>query len=279
MKNPLAVQCQKTIFIMVQNKAVKSLFAIAFWLFVWQVAANVVGHRILLPSPIQTIKALFQLLPTSGFWLRVGFSLLKIAQGFALATVCGLAMAVATALCSMVEILFNPLVLLAKATPVASFIILALIWMPSSQLPVFISFLMVLPIIYTSVLQGIRQTDIQLLEMAKVFHIPFWRQIRAIYIPQVFPYFYSACSVSLGLAWKSGIAAEVIGLPHNTIGEALYEAKVFLSTDEMFAWTAIVVLTSVIFEKLVLKLLKQAVKIQEQEQQNADNSNQPKQTI
>lgn len=279
MKNPLVVQCQKMIFIMVQNKAIKSIFAIVFWLVVWQIAANWVGHTILLPSPIQTIKALVQLLPTSSFWLRVGFSLFKIAQGFVLATICGLGMAVAASIWSMVEILFNPLVLLAKATPVASFIILALIWMPSSQLPIFISFLMVLPIIYTSVLQGVRQTDIQLLEMAKVFRVPFWRQVKAIYIPQVFPYFYSACSVSLGLAWKSGIAAEVIGLPHNTIGEALYEAKVFLSTDEMFAWTAVVVLTSVMFEKLVLKLLKQAVNIQEQEQQNADNNNQSNQTI
>ncbi len=197
-----------------------------------------------------------------------------IAQGFFAAMVAGLLMAAAASVWAVAEILFNPLVLLAKTTPVASFIILALIWLPSSQLPIFISFLMVLPVIYTAVLQGIRQRDKELLEMARVFRIPFLRRLKAIYLPQVFPYFYSACSVALGLAWKSGIAAEVIGLPQNTIGEALYEAKVFLATDEMFAWTAVVVLTSMMFEKLILKLLRLTVRTQRQRGSYGDNSNQ-----
>ena len=115
---------------------------------------------------------------------------------------------------------------------------------------------MVLPIVYAATLQGIRQTDRQLLEMAKVFRLSLARQIRAIYLPGAFPYFSSACSAALGLAWKSGIAAEVIGLPEGSLGEALYQAKIFLVTDEMFAWTLTVILASMAFEKLVMLVLR-----------------------
>ncbi len=229
--------------------------AVVFWLVIWQLAAQRVGYAILLPSPLQTLQALFRLMPTPNFWLRVGISLLGIAQGFLLAALLAVLLASCASACEAVNVLLQPLVLLAKATPVASFVILALIWMPSAKLPIFISFLMVFPVLYTAVLQGIRQTDPQLLEMAKVFRIPLHRKIKAIYLPAVYPYFYSAASVALGLAWKSGIAAEVIGLPRNTVGEALYQAKVLLTTDEMFAWTAVAVLASVVAERVVLWLL------------------------
>lgn len=233
----------------------KQLLAVAFWLAVWQLTAQQVGYAILLPSPLQTVQALFRLVPTGGFWLRVGVSLFGIAQGFLLAASLAVLLGACASRYDMVRILLQPLVLLSKATPVASFVILALIWMPSARLPVLISFLMVFPVLYTAVLQGIRQTDPQLLEMAKVFRIPLHKRIWAIYFPSVYPYFYSACSVALGLAWKSGIAAEVIGLPRNTVGEALYQAKVLLQTDEMFAWTAVAVLASMVVERVVLRLL------------------------
>lgn len=98
--------------------------------------------------------------------------------------------------------LIRPLMQLIKAVPVASFIILALLWVRSANLAVLISFLMVLPVVYTAVLEGIQQTDRQLLEMAKVFRIPFSRALGAIWLPQVWPYFVQSCTVGMGLAWK-----------------------------------------------------------------------------
>ncbi len=115
---------------------------------------------------------------------------------------------------------------------------------------------MVLPVIYTNVLQGIDGADPKLLEMASVFRMPFFRKVRYIYIPSVLPALVSAASVSLGFCWKSGIAAEVIGLPTGSIGEKLYEAKLYLMTGELFAWTAVIVLVSVVFEKLVMLLIR-----------------------
>ena len=131
---------------------------------------------------------------------------------------------------------------LVKATPVASFIILALVWVRGSSLSVLISFLMVLPVLYGAVRTGIRAADPQLLEMAKVFRLPLGRRLRAVWLPAVLPAFRQGCSVALGICWKSGVAAEVIGLPNGSIGDALYRAKITLSTGELFAWTFVIIL-------------------------------------
>ena len=145
-----------------------------------------------------------------------------------------------------------------RSVPVASFIILALIWFSSENLSVLISFLMVLPVIYVNVLGGIRCVDRQLLEMAQVFRIPKIRVVRYIYVPQVMPYFYTACSVSLGMCWKAGVAAEVIGMPKGSVGERLQQAKVYLDTPDLFAWTLVIVAASLVFEKAVLSVVRRA---------------------
>ena len=137
--------------------------------------------------------------------------------------------------------------------PVASFIILALVWLESRQLPLFIAALMAFPVVYRNVLEGIRGTSRELLEMARVFRVPFSRRLRGVDLPQVLPYFRAAADTALGLSWKAGTAAEVIGLCSGTIGERLYTAKVYFQTADLFAWTAVIVLLSVLFERLFLR--------------------------
>ena len=151
--------------------------------------------------------------------------------------------------------LLAPLVAVVKAVPVVSFIILALVWLDSRSLPLFISALMVFPPVYLNVLAGIAAADVKLLEMARVFRVPLGRRLTGIYLPAVLPYFRSAVSLALGLCWKAGAAAEVIGLPSGTIGERLYTAKVYFQTPDLFAWTAVIVAVSVLFEKLFLALV------------------------
>ncbi len=248
---------------------IKGAAAVVFWILVWQLivmildkkSGNSMGGNLLVASPLETVKTLFVLVQTPEFWKAVGYSFAKIASGFFLALGAGVLCAVLASAFGVVRALLNPVLRLIKAVPVASFIILALFWLSSSKnLSVLISFLMVLPVIYTNVLQGIESTDRELLEMASVFRISVGKRIRYIYIPAVMPYFVSACSVGLGFCFKSGIAAEIIGLPANSIGERLYEAKLYLLTEELFAWTAVIVLVSVVFEKAVMLLVKAAAK-------------------
>ena len=235
------------------------LWAVAFWLLVWQVGSMVLDRtmqvNLLLPSPVTALLRLGELALTAAFWHSVGQSFLRIIGGFLLSCLTASLLAVPASRWNRVRELMGPLVATVKAVPVASFIILALFWLNSRSLALFISFLMVFPPVYLNVLEGISQTDKKLLEMARVFRVPLWRRIRGIYLPAVMPYFRTAVSLGLGLCWKAGVAAEVIGLPTGSVGEQLYNAKVYFMTGDLFAWTAVIVVVSVLFEKLFLRLV------------------------
>ena len=233
--------------------------AVVFWLAVWQLAAAAIGQEVFLVSPLQAAGTLVQLLPQPDFWQRVGFSAGHILLGFLLGAVCSVVCSVAAERWVWVDALLSPVMQLVKATPVASFIILALVWVSGKSLSILISFLMVLPVLYGAVRTGIESADPQLLEMARVFRLPLARRVKAIWLPAVLPAFRQGCSVALGICWKSGVAAEVIGLPDGSIGDALYRAKITLSTGELFAWTFVIILLSAAFEKLFLALLDNAV--------------------
>ena len=233
--------------------------AVVFWLAVWQLAAAAIGQEVFLVSPLQAAGTLVQLLPQPDFWQRVGFSAGHILLGFLLGAVCSVVCSVAAERWVWVDALLSPVMQLVKATPVASFIILALVWVSGKSLSILISFLMVLPVLYGAVRTGIESADPQLPEMARVFRLPLARRVKAIWLPAVLPAFRQGCSVALGICWKSGVAAEVIGLPDGSIGDALYRAKITLSTGELFAWTFVIILLSAAFEKLFLALLDKAV--------------------
>ncbi len=240
-----------------RNKRIIEKFAaVVFALVVWQVAAMLIGERLFLVTPITVVKRLFSLLTEADFFSTITFSFLRIVLGFFLGFIIGIFMAILAGRFRIFKIIFWPYMVTIKSVPVASFIILCLIWLTSSTLSVFISFLMVLPVIYTNILQGLETTDNKLLEMAQVFRVGWFKKLKYIYLPQIKPYLISACSVALGLAWKSGIAAEVIGITFGSIGEKLYESKIYYSTADLFAWTVIIVLLSVAFEKIVLFLIK-----------------------
>ena len=200
-----------------------------------------------------------ELIVTADFWKSVGFSFGRIILGFMLALVLGTVLAALSYAFFMVEILLDPLLTVIKATPVASFIILCLIWIPSRNLSVFISFLMVLPVVYTNLLEGLRQTDQQLLEMADSFGAGIQKKVEFVYLSQIMPYAATACKLGLGLCWKAGVAAEVIGIPTGSIGEKLYKAKVYLETPDLFAWTIVIIFVSMGFEKIFMMALRKVI--------------------
>ncbi len=243
--------------IMVNNTDEKiKLWAIAVALLAWQLVAMIINQPILIVSPINVLIKLFSLVQTQSFWSAVGVSSIRIIGGFLSGMFFAVALAIPASRFSIVREFLAPFMITVRSIPVASFVILALIWFSSQRLAVLISFLMVLPIIYTNVLEGIRRTDKDLLEMAKVFKMTPLKTIRYIYFFQVYPFLISAVKISLGLSWKSGVAAEVIGTPNNSIGENLFAAKIFLDTSSLLSWTVVIVIISTFFEKLFLLALQ-----------------------
>ena len=234
-----------------RNRIIRVL-AVAFWIAVWQGVSLAVGSEILVASPARTFGALLSLLREGAFYRAVLGSLMRICAGFALALALGIALGALSFAVGWVRALLHPVVSVVKATPVASFVILALIWISSKNLSIFISFLMVFPIMYENMLAGLESADPKLLEMGRVFQLSRLSRIRAIYLPAAYPFLLSAARLSLGMCWKSGIAAEVIGQPRQSIGAELNQAKLFFNTPDLFAWTVTIIVVSVVFERLVL---------------------------
>ena len=232
------------------------LWAVLLWLLVWQAASMALDSDILLVSPLRVIATLLALLPTARFWASLLGSMARILGGFFLAAALGTLLAALAARFKRVEEWLAPPVLAMKTVPVASFVILALIWFGSRNLSVFIALVMVFPVIYTNVLAGLRSADSQLLEMARAFRVPWRRQLHSILLPAVEPFLLAGCAAALGMSWKAGVAAEVIGVVAGSLGERLYDAKIYLQTADLLAWTAVIVALSALFERAVLALLR-----------------------
>ena len=235
---------------MVEKK--NGLWAAAVWLLLWQGASMALGQPLLLPSPLRVLGCLWGLVRTAGYWSALALSSGRILGGFLAASALAAGLAALSARFVPVRQLLRPAVAAVKAVPVASFIILVYLWLPGRWLTGFISALMVFPPVYLNLLEGFARRDRQLFEMARVFRVPWGRRFCQLDLPQLLPYLRSAVSLGLGLCWKAGVAAEVIGVVRGSLGERLYESKIYFEMPELFAWTVSIVLLSALFEKLAM---------------------------
>lgn len=224
------------------------LLPVLFWLGVWQLAAAAVGQELLLPGPAAVGRRLLELAAGAVFWQTALASLLRIFGGLLLGVALGALLAGLTAWVPLLDWVLTPAVKVVRATPVASFILLVYLWVERGRVPGLISALMVLPVVWGNVTRGIAETDPQLLELARAYGFGRGRTLRRIYIPSVLPYFASGCRTALGLAWKAGVAAEVLCQPRLAIGTQVYRAKITLETPDLFAWTAVVIALSFLLE-------------------------------
>lgn len=235
-----------------------SLGAILFWLALWALLSRAVGQELLLPSPLQVLRRLLCLAQTADFWRMTARSILRVLCGLVSALLLGTLLAVLSHRSRLAGALLSPLMTLVKSTPVASFIVLALIWLGRGLVPVFITGLIVLPVVWANLTAALKQIDPQLKELAQVYALPRGRVLRRITIPSVLPAFRASLCSALGLGWKAGIAAEVLTVPRDSIGRMIYESKLYLETTELFAWTVTVVLLSLLIERLLLRLVSQS---------------------
>ena len=236
-----------------KSKGWNKLPVLLFWLAVWEAVALIAGNAVLVASPVETFREFLRLLGESSFYFSLGKSILRIGGGFAAGLFCAAFLAFLAYRIPFVESLFTPLMRFLLAVPVASFAVLLLIWWGASFLSAAVSFLVVLPQFYVSFTEGMKSLDKKMLQMAEVYRLPGFSRFFYVYRPALKPFLYSSMKISLGMCWKSGVAAEVIGLPDFSIGEGLYFSKITLNTAGVFAWTGVIILLSILFEKLVLK--------------------------
>ena len=226
-----------------------------FWLAVWQLAALVIGNPILLASPVAVFQALLRLVPTWGFWASLGATAARILVGLVLGMALGVALAAVTHLSRIADHVFTPAVKALQAVPVAAFAILVLIWSGPTILTAAVVVVMTLPVAFLAVRAGLAARDPELIEVAQVFGATRMQRLRAVAVPAVLPFLFAATQTAIGLAWKAGVSAEVIGLPRGSVGERLYFTRLTLATDELLAWTLVIVAASLVVERSVRALL------------------------
>ena len=234
---------------------IRKAFVLVFWLAVWEAAALLIGRELLVVSPLRVAVRLFELSVTAKFWMVTAMSLLRVMSGFLIGNVSGIIIAALTFRIKPLHNLLAPLLTVIRVTPIASFIILALVWMKNGVVPVFISFLIVLPIIWSGVSAGLGAVDRQLYETAVMYGFSTGKLIFKLYIPSVMPFYKTASINAVGLAWKTGVAAEVLCTPVFSIGRQIYESKLYLETADLFAWTAALIIISLIIEHLIKKVV------------------------
>ena len=233
------------------TKFIKLLLPLLFWVGLWALAAQAVGKPFLLPSPLLTAKTLLAQAALPAFWQKTGMTLLRMTAGYLLGVALGAVSGVLTHFSSTVSALLSPVMRLLRATPVASFILLLLLWVGTTWVPVVTAAMMVIPIVWGNVEKGLESTDPQLLELTTAYRFTAGKKLRLLYIPSVLPFFAAAAKIAIGLAWKAGVAAEVLCVPKLAIGTEIYRSKLYLETPALFAWTAVVILFSFLIEKLV----------------------------
>ena len=242
------------------KKIIKYSVIALLWLGIWQIIAMAVGKELLFPTPWAVLVRLGELMLTADFYKTVGYSLLRILIGMIIGTLIGALGGLLTAFSRLARDFFAPLLAVVKSTPVASFIILLVLWISRDVTPLIIALMMVTPVVWTNMETGILNTDKALLEMARVYKMSRAAKIRHIYLPSIAPYFIASLKASLGMAWKAGIAAEVLLVPLISIGKMISDSTILLETVDLFAWTVVVVVLSVIIEKLMVFLLKITLK-------------------
>lgn len=239
-----------------QNKIVRNIFVLIFWLLIWFLIARIVNQSLILPGPFEVLNVLLSLIKSIDFWIDCLISIYRILLGYLLGIVISLLLVLISCISDTFKTLIAPLIKIIRSTPVASFIILALLWMGKNAVVSLIVMLMVIPIVYENVLNEYYSVDYKLLEMAKAYNFGFIKTLKNIYYPSIKAAFLSALISAMGLGWKSGIAAEVLSLPKRSIGSKLYYSKIYLETSELFAWTIVVIILSSTIEILIKRFLR-----------------------
>ncbi|GKX29919.1 ABC transporter permease [Vallitalea longa] len=243
------------------RRIVYKIIAFIFWILVWEIIALLINKEIYLPTPYNTFKVLVSEIKTAMFWQTVFSTIFRVAIGFFIACIIGIIFGIICGVNKFIYEILNLIIVAVKSTPVMSFILIAVIWFKSDNVPIFICFLMCFPIIWTSVVGGINNIDKRLIDMAYVYKVDKKYIVKDIYIPSIVPYITTAMITSLGLGWKVTVAAEVLSSPKFSIGTKLYDAKVYVESEQLFAWTIVVIALSLILEYIFKYLLRKILPV------------------
>lgn len=237
------------------KKLFTGIISVIIMMLLWEWVSIRIGSEHILPGPLVTLQAVFNLFIDSEFLMIIWNTLLRGMMGFAIAIVSGVVLGIIAGLYPTFDSFMRPWIVVMRSVPVVSFILLALIWFTSASVPVFIGILTMFPMIYTNIIEGMRNVDVKLIDMARFYKVSTKRIITDVYAPAIAPYVTSGISSAIGIGWRAIIIGEVLSQPEYGIGTSMHSAQSFLNVDVLIAWTFIAVIMSYLFEH-VLRLFE-----------------------
>lgn len=240
----------------INKKYIKYPIIALFWFGIWYLLSTIIDNQLLFPNPLLVLKRVFVLFTLKDFWVTTIVSIIRVINGIIIGTIIALILAFLSYKVRIIHDIFYPLMTIMRSTPVASFIVLIVLFIGKSIIPTIITLIMVVPIIWANVYEGLKNINSELKEVCSAYKIPFKKRLKALYVPSVLPHFNSALISAIGLGWKAGIAAEILYPPIKSIGRAILNSRNFLETVDLYAWTAIVILISFLSEALVKLIIK-----------------------
>lgn len=227
------------------------LISTAALLLLWGIISYIVDNPVTIPTPLDTLKALFRIVSDQYFVVRVFESLKRIVFSFMIAFGLGLVLGLLSGAFTSVYYLLKPLMLIQRAVPTMGVILLALIWLDREIAPILVCVLVVLPIIYSAVVTGVREIDPKLMEMTSIYTFSNRKKLKHLYIPSIWTSLVSVSSSALSLNVKIAIAAEVLSQPKHAIGTGFVMEKVALETAGVLAWSIIAISLVALFQWLI----------------------------
>jgi NitT/TauT family transport system permease protein len=222
----------------------------------WQVGAVWLNQPLLVPTPLAALKQIRLLTASPDFWRHLGASLLRGTAGFGLSYAAGAILGFGAGKIDWLSSFLRPISVFIRSTPSMTLIILALLWFKGDMVAIFVVFLVVFPMVFRNVEDGVGNLDPELEAMISLYQVKRWRRFTAFYLPAIMPFLAAAAASGLGMTWKVLIAAEVLAVPAWGIGAQLDTARIYLQTDKVFAWTVIVIGIGLCFDYILDVLLR-----------------------
>lgn len=210
---------------------------------------------IILPSPKLVFTTFLVLLQNKETYIDIFYSSQRVLLGLCLAFSTGIPVGVLISLNKPLKELIMPLAKLLQATPVISWILLALIWFKIDIIPIFILFLNSFPILVINVYEGFLSIDKKLLDMSSFYKVSKIQKIKNLYIPSIVSHLLASTAIILSGSFKIIVMSEIITKINNGIGSNINSAWINIETEKILAWTIIAIILSFIIERLASNLL------------------------
>jgi len=248
------------------NARLRGAARTAFPFVVVSAAWEAVAHAGLFPPrlfpPLETVAAALVRLadPRGGgiLWHHAAETVLRLAAGFALAAVVGVALGIVMGRSRRAEDIALPLVSIGAPIPGLAYAPLFLLWFGTGNLTtvLLVAFVSAFPIVFNT-WTGVKAVKNVWVRSAQAMGADQARLFRLVILPGALPYILTGLRLGLAQAWRILVGVEMLAAVPWGLGWLIFGAREFLATDVMLAGIAVIAVIGLALEKLVFRRLEE----------------------